>query len=109
MLGQKPLRAARSCAIHAGRRATCWGAVVPEASDAFDDRPPQLLGGVANATQLALDLRSRCALLGDGSVACWGFGTSNGQVNQGGYPQSPQRNRSLSRGCPASGQRDRWV
>ena len=75
-----------------GGTVTCWGTGLRAETTPANPRepaPPAPLPDVTNAAQVALGAPSPsgCVLLNDGTVARWGIGTSNGQLNSLGYPE----------------------
>lgn len=83
------IQVAGSCALRAGGSVSCWGS--NEAGQlgiglSFGDQPssptPVDLVGLTGVVQLAAGSIHVCALIGDGTVRCWGSNTS-GQLGDG--------------------------
>src|SRR5262249_4642128 len=93
-LSQIALGELHACAIIAGE-VTCWGYNMDgEYGDGSSSpsvanyTPGARAMGISGATQLALGYNHTCALLGDGSVRCWGSG-SYGQLGDGTNQKRP--------------------
>jgi alpha-tubulin suppressor-like RCC1 family protein len=82
-----------SCALLGDRTAVCWG---DDSGGALGDgvpsptpRGPTPVAGLAGARALAAHWQHACAVLTDGTVACWGSNTS-GQLGDGTTTNRPQ-------------------
>ena len=68
-----------SCAVNAFGFAACWGRGPLGNGESFSSTQPRLVSrggfGLAGVVQIALGTAHSCALIGDGSVHCWGFDT----------------------------------
>jgi alpha-tubulin suppressor-like RCC1 family protein len=75
-----------SCALLAGGQIICWGAGARGQLGAGDTQdhaaPAAAVGLAAKATALAAGDHHACALLTDGTIACWGAG-DRGQLGAG--------------------------
>lgn len=75
--------AAHSCALSSAGEVQCWGSnffgQLGDGSTANRLTPVKLKGLKSGVSALALGLGHTCALVGAGSVKCWGF-NSNGQL-----------------------------
>ena len=78
------------CAVLENGSAWCWGYGVPGAADQCSLRDAQApcalaplsMAEMTNATGVAASVGHTCAILGDGSVACWGRGI-DGELGNG--------------------------
>ncbi len=76
-----------TCAANAGGMVYCWGyndggeigGGVPLETT---ETAPRLVAGIADATKVVTGERHACALLGDGTVKCWGW-QGNGAIGNG--------------------------
>lgn len=75
------------CARIVDGSVSCWGRLSPLTPTSLYG-PVAPLPGVSDATGVAVRLGAGCELRTDRTVACWGYGTSNGQVGTNGYPVS---------------------
>ncbi len=75
-----------SCALLADRSAVCWGddrdGEIGDGAPAATPRLPTPVMGLAGARSLSAHWQHACAILSDGSVACWGS-NSSGQLGDG--------------------------
>jgi alpha-tubulin suppressor-like RCC1 family protein len=75
-----------SCALLADRTAVCWGddsdGELGDGAPTATPRGPTPVAGLAGARALAAHWQHACALLTDGTVACWGSNAS-GQLGDG--------------------------
>jgi alpha-tubulin suppressor-like RCC1 family protein len=75
-----------SCALLADRSVVCWGddsdGEIGDGAPATTPRGPTPVAGLTNVRALAAHWQHACALLTDGTVACWGSNTS-GQLGDG--------------------------
>ena len=69
-----------SCAVNAYGFAVCWGRGPLGNGESFSSTQPRLVSrggfGLAGVVQIALGKAHSCALIGDGSVHCWGYDTT---------------------------------
>ncbi|MGC9983152.1 MAG: hypothetical protein ABSF35_05905 [Polyangia bacterium] len=80
-----------ACAVFFDGKVRCWGGdSAGELGDGQVRSPgqsilvPTAVIGISNAKSIAAGFQHYCALLGDGTVHCWGANTS-GQLGNGGY------------------------
>jgi alpha-tubulin suppressor-like RCC1 family protein len=82
-----------SCALLADRTAVCWGddsdGELGDGAPSPTPRAPTPVAGLAGVRALAAHWQHACALLTDGTVACWGSNTS-GQLGDGTTTNRPQ-------------------
>ena len=75
-----------SCALLADRSAVCWGddrdGEIGDGAPGATPRAPTPVMGLAGARSLSAHWQHACAVLVDGSVACWGSNAS-GQLGDG--------------------------
>ncbi len=75
-----------SCALLADRSAVCWGddsdGQLGDGTPTTTPRGPTPVAGLTGVRALAAHWQHACALLTDGTVACWGSNTS-GQLGDG--------------------------
>jgi alpha-tubulin suppressor-like RCC1 family protein len=79
-----------ACVITKTKTVQCWGmndvGQLGTKSDVAPHKKPAVVAGLANVTKLVAGDASTCAILGDGSVRCWG---SNGEGELGLGKRSP--------------------
>ena len=75
-----------SCALLADRSAVCWGddadGEIGDGAPGATPRGPTPVMGLVGARSLSAHWQHACAILSDGSVACWGS-NSSGQLGDG--------------------------
>ncbi len=84
----------QTCAVLSNGSVRCWGdntfGQLGNGSVLTSSRTPQVVTSVSNATQAAVGTNHSCALLGNGTVACWGRNLF-GQLGEGSTASSPTR------------------
>jgi alpha-tubulin suppressor-like RCC1 family protein len=70
---------AHACAVHATGAVSCWGddtrGALGDGTPGEVTTTPVAVRGITTASQVSCGLFHTCALLGDGTVTCWGAGT----------------------------------
>lgn len=76
------------CAVMPGGTVSCLDP--RDSADHAADRAATV-PGISGATTIVAAGQSRCALLGEGSVACWGYPDPREENNRGIFPSTPVR------------------